>query len=63
MEVTDAQLKVTEARLRQAVDRTRFTFEVRDNLIRLASEQGWSRRKVAAATGLSAARIQQIVDG
>lgn len=62
MEVTDAQLKVTEARLRHAVDQSRYSYEARDNLIRRAAVQGWSRRKTAAATGLSVARIQQIVD-
>lgn len=55
-------MNVTEEQLKQAVDQTRYTLEVRDNLIRRASKQGQSRRKVAAATGLSVARIQQIVN-
>lgn len=55
-------MNVTDTQLKQAVDQTRYTIEVRDNLIRRASTQGWSRRKVAAATGLSVARIQQIVN-
>jgi len=54
-------MAITEHRLRQITERAERAREDRDELIRLASEQGMTRRKVAAATGLSFGRIQQIV--
>ena len=49
--------------LRLAAERLAAAQQRRDDLIVRASDAGMTRRAVAEATGLSTARVQQIVAG
>jgi hypothetical protein len=50
-----------EEELRRAAKQLEGARERRDHLIVKASEAGMSRRKVAAVTGLTGGRVQQII--
>jgi hypothetical protein len=50
-----------EEQLRRAAEQLGTAQKRRDDVIVKASEAGMSRRAVAAATGLSGGRVQQII--
>jgi hypothetical protein len=52
-----------DEQLRRAAEQLEAAKDRRDHLIVKATEAGMTRRAVAEATGLSSARVQQIITG
>jgi hypothetical protein len=59
--MTAAELRKAEARYQRAFRASERARYERNNLIRLALEQGWTHAAIAEATGLTRSRVGQIV--
>ena len=59
-DMTVAELRKAEARYRRAFAHSESEREARNQTVRAAIAAGWSYSQIAAATGLTKARVGQI---